>query len=35
MESMISGYCDENWAIQHHNLWYDELKANNAIKYQD
>ncbi|GIU52418.1 MULTISPECIES: formate dehydrogenase subunit gamma [Shewanella] len=34
MESMVSGYCDENWAIQHHNLWYDEIKANGTLKYQ-
>ncbi|WP_144211855.1 formate dehydrogenase subunit gamma [Shewanella donghaensis] len=35
MESMVSGYCDENWAIQHHNLWYDEIKANGTLKYQE
>lgn len=23
MENMVSGYCDENWAKQHHNLWYE------------
>ncbi|WP_434950075.1 formate dehydrogenase subunit gamma [Shewanella sp. HL-SH4] len=34
MESMVSGYCDENWAIQHHNLWYDEIKANGSLKYK-
>ncbi|ABZ78563.1 formate dehydrogenase, gamma subunit [Shewanella halifaxensis HAW-EB4] len=26
MECMVSGYCDENWAKQHHNLWFKELK---------
>ncbi len=26
MENMVSGYCDENWAKQHHNLWYQEVK---------
>ncbi|MDR9767185.1 formate dehydrogenase subunit gamma [Shewanella baltica] len=35
MECMKSGYCDENWAIQHHNLWYDEIKANGNLKYKD
>ncbi|WP_394132566.1 formate dehydrogenase subunit gamma [Shewanella maritima] len=35
MECMVSGYCDENWAIQHHNLWYDEIKANGTLKYKD
>ncbi|MDO6678743.1 formate dehydrogenase subunit gamma [Shewanella sp. 10N.286.52.C2] len=34
MESMVSGYCDENWAVQHHNVWFDEIKANGSIKYQ-
>ena len=35
MECMKSGYCDENWAIQHHNLWYDEIKANGSLRYKD
>ncbi|WP_028116383.1 formate dehydrogenase subunit gamma [Ferrimonas senticii] len=35
MECMISGYCDENWAIQHHDLWYDEIKAKGELKYRD
>ncbi|NKF52539.1 formate dehydrogenase subunit gamma [Shewanella sp. WXL01] len=35
MECMVSGYCDENWAIQHHNLWYDEIKDNGTLKYKD
>ncbi|UJF22198.1 formate dehydrogenase subunit gamma [Shewanella sp. OMA3-2] len=35
MECMVSGYCDESWAIQHHNLWYDEIKANGSLKYKD
>ncbi|WP_256260976.1 formate dehydrogenase subunit gamma [Shewanella sp. NIFS-20-20] len=34
LESMVTGYCDENWAIQHHNLWYDELKSDGRIKYK-
>ncbi|GAA5187024.1 formate dehydrogenase subunit gamma [Ferrimonas gelatinilytica] len=35
MECMVSGYCDENWAIQHHDLWYDEIKANGTLKYME
>ncbi|QYJ75379.1 formate dehydrogenase subunit gamma [Shewanella sp. FJAT-52076] len=35
MECMVSGYCDENWATQHHNLWFDEIKANGSLKYKD
>lgn len=35
MECMISGYCDETWAVQHHNLWYDEIKENGTLKYKD
>ncbi len=25
LENMLSGKCDKNWAIQNHNLWYDEV----------
>jgi len=35
MECMVSGYCDENWAIQHHNLWYDDIKANGSLRYKN
>ncbi|BDM63748.1 formate dehydrogenase subunit gamma [Shewanella sp. NFH-SH190041] len=35
MECMLSGYCDENWATQHHNLWFDEIKANGTLKYRE
>ncbi|MDR8525748.1 MULTISPECIES: formate dehydrogenase subunit gamma [Shewanella] len=35
MECMVSGYCDENWAIQHHNVWYDEMKDSNSIVYKN
>ncbi|WP_394132558.1 formate dehydrogenase subunit gamma [Shewanella maritima] len=35
MECMVSGYCDENWATQHHNLWFDEIKDNGTLKYKD
>ncbi|SDI30771.1 formate dehydrogenase gamma subunit [Ferrimonas sediminum] len=34
MECMVSGYCDENWAKQHHNVWYDEIKADGSIEYR-
>ena len=27
LEGMTSGYVDENWARQHHNLWVQELEA--------
>ncbi|WP_210394576.1 formate dehydrogenase subunit gamma [Motiliproteus sediminis] len=27
-EGMVSGEVDENWAKQHHNLWYDEAKGH-------
>ncbi len=33
-EGMTSGYCDENWAKQHHNLWYKEMSSKNEIKYK-
>lgn len=26
LESMVSGYVDENWAKQHHDIWYEEIK---------
>ncbi|GIU42204.1 MULTISPECIES: formate dehydrogenase subunit gamma [Shewanella] len=35
MECMVSGYCDETWASQHHNLWFDEIKANGTLKYKE
>jgi len=25
LADMVDGTCDENWAKQHHNKWYDEL----------
>ena len=28
LEGMATGYVDETWAKQHHNLWYEEVKAN-------
>jgi formate dehydrogenase subunit gamma len=35
MECMVSGYCDETWATQHHNLWFDEIKDNGTLKYKE
>ena len=26
-EVMQTGYCDENWAREHHDLWYAEVKG--------
>ena len=26
MECMVTGKCDENWAKQHHNLWFEEVQ---------
>jgi len=34
LESMTTGYCDENWAKEHHDLWYEEVK-DTAIKNTD
>ncbi|QIZ78001.1 formate dehydrogenase subunit gamma [Ferrimonas lipolytica] len=34
MVNMVSGYCDENWAKQHHNVWYDDIKADGSIEYK-
>ena len=30
LEAMTTGYVDENWARQHHNLWLDEKASDNA-----
>ncbi len=30
LEGMTTGYVDRNWAVQHHNLWVDELDATAA-----
>lgn len=32
-EAMQTGYCDENWAKEHHDLWYEELKEQ-GIEYE-
>ncbi len=31
LETMTSGYCDENWAKEHHDLWYQEMKAAGKV----
>ncbi len=27
MDAMKTGYVDESWAKEHHELWYDDVKA--------
>lgn len=34
-ESMKTGYCDENWAKEHHDLWYEELKKEEQEKQEE
>lgn len=29
LESMTTGYCDENWAKEHHDEWYKEMHSDN------
>ena len=31
-EGMATGYCDANWAKEHHDLWYDKVKAGSEEK---
>lgn len=30
-ESMKTGYCDSNWAKEHHDLWYDEMVEEGKV----
>lgn len=30
-EAMQTGYCDANWAKEHHDLWYEELVAKGLV----
>lgn len=30
-EAMQTGYCDENWAKEHHDLWYEELVKEGKV----
>jgi formate dehydrogenase subunit gamma len=32
---MQTGYCDENWAKEHHDLWYEQVKNSGETKQQD
>lgn len=32
-EAMRTGYCDENWAKEHHDLWYEELKTDGILDF--
>ena len=34
IQSMTKGYVDENWAKEHHSIWYDEMKASGKV-YSD
>ena len=31
-EAMSTGYCDENWAKEHHDLWYADLKKQGIVE---
>ncbi len=31
LECMTTGYCDENWAKEQHDLWHEEMKAEGKI----
>ncbi len=30
-EAMRTGYCDENWAKEHHDLWYEDLQKQGIV----
>jgi formate dehydrogenase subunit gamma len=30
-EVMQTGYCDANWAKEHHDIWYDEMAEQGKI----
>ena len=30
-ETMATGECDANWAREHHDLWYEEMKAQGKV----
>ncbi|HHB13432.1 MAG TPA: formate dehydrogenase subunit gamma, partial [Chromatiales bacterium] len=32
LEGMVSGEVDENWARQHHDLWYEQVKQGTATQ---
>ncbi len=31
LETMVTGYCDANWAKEHHDLWYQEMKEAGKV----
>ena len=31
LDSMLRGEVDENWAKEHHDLWYEEVTGNKAV----
>lgn len=31
-ECMKTGYCDANWAKEHHDLWYEDMKAQGKVE---
>jgi formate dehydrogenase subunit gamma len=34
-EVMQTGYCDSNWAREHHDLWYEEVKDTAVASAED
>ncbi len=34
-ETMTTGYCDANWAKEHHDLWYEEMQAAGKVGVKD
>ena len=33
LETMKTGYCDSNWAKEHHDLWYEkQVSAGNVVE---
>ena len=34
-EAMQTGECDSNWAKEHHDLWYEELKEKGLLTAED
>ncbi len=31
LDGMVTGEVDENWAKQHHDLWYEEVKQGDGV----
>ena len=34
-EVMQTGYCDSNWAREHHDLWYETIKDTGVAESED